>query len=55
MFYVMVHTFTPQTHSQKRKHIDLALSNPCLIPSPLVYITNVASAVVSILSLFLAD
>lgn len=55
MFSAVIHTFTPQTHSQKRKHIDLALSNPCLILSPLVYITNVASAVVSVLSLFLAD
>lgn len=54
MFYVMIHTFTPLTHSQKRKHIDLALSNPCLIPSPLVYITNMAPAVVGVLSLFLA-
>lgn len=51
----MIHTFTPQTHSQKNKHIDLALGNPCLILSPLVYITNMAPGVVSVLSLFLAD
>lgn len=54
MFDVMIHTFTPQTHSQKTKHIDLVLGNPCLIPSPLVYITNMAPVVVSVLSLFLA-
>lgn len=41
------HFHTADTQA-KGKHIDLVLSNPCLIPSPLVCITTVSPAVVNL-------